>query len=357
MEREREEAKHIQLIRYKNATTLQAHWRGYRLCLIYTPILRALREKRIEETKRKEANEEILHNYQATILQANWKRYKVCKKYGPALLSMKEKRVNEGIRKQNRAATRIQAYWRRHTIQQKIRSQMMAIRSEQKRKKEERAAEVLQAHWKGYVARMKYSALRKEKSNAITNSVEYEDTKGREGYQPKSRENMENNINLFDNTGILVNEVPASTLSINQYQAKSPSSGVGKFTVMKRIQSALRMQEHKERTHTEIERDNFALNQQSDESENSESADEDSEMIRPLMLEEEKMSSLIASREREERVAEQSRDRMTRVMTQRHAEKVHIYIHCIYIYIYVYIAFTLLIRKQYYFSSLSILLA
>ena len=91
--------------------------------------------------------------------------------------------------------------------------------------------------------------------------MEYEDTKGREIYQPESRENMENNINLFHNTGILVNEVPASTPSIDQYQAKSPNSGVGKFTVMKRIQSALRMQEHKEWTYTEIERENLALNQ------------------------------------------------------------------------------------------------
>ena len=72
---------------------------------------------------------------------------------------------------------------------------------------------------------------------------------------------MENNINSFDNTGILVNKVPASTPSIDQYQAKSPYSGVGKFTVMKMIHSALRMQEHKEWTYTEIERENLALNQ------------------------------------------------------------------------------------------------
>ena len=74
---------------------------------------------------------------------------------------MKEKPANEGIRKQNRASPHIQEYWRRHSMQHKIRSQMMAIRSEQKRIIEERAAVVLQAHWKRYVARMKYSALKK----------------------------------------------------------------------------------------------------------------------------------------------------------------------------------------------------
>ena len=77
MKREREEAKHIQLIRNKNATKLQAHWMGYRLHLIYTPILRALRKKRIEETKRKKEKEERLHDYQATVLQANWIGYKL----------------------------------------------------------------------------------------------------------------------------------------------------------------------------------------------------------------------------------------------------------------------------------------
>ena len=350
----REEAKHIQLIRNKNATRLQAHWRGYRLRLIYTPILRSLKEKRIEETKRKEAKKERLHNYQATILQANWKGYQVRKKYGPVLLFMKKRQMNEGIRKQNRAAAHIQAYWRRYTVRQKDRSQMMATKSEQNRIKKERAAVVLQARWKGYVVRMKYSALSKEKCNAITNSVEDEDTRRREECWDESRENMENSITLFDNTSILVNEMPASTISINQYQAKSPSSGIGKLTVTKRIQSALRMQEHKEETHTKIWRVGPAVSQKSDHSENSESADEDSRMIQPRMLEEEKMYSLMASREREERVAKQSRDRMVQVMTQMLAGKVHIYIRCICVCIaftHYYISCTIFLSFEFYWHN------
>ena len=308
-ELERKRAMQVERAKNRSAVKVQAHWRGYRARCIYGPILSALREKRIEEKARRQTEAERMYHHRATVLQAIWRGRVIRKRYGPVLSSRREERMREKVRKRHRAATSIQACWRGHWVRQRIMPQLLAGRSEQNRQTTP-------------VEGAQIDEIIKDPSHSL------------KGVQAK----------------VLIKQETSSTI-VGGSQGQNPSRGSRKLTVTKRIQSALRLQEERRRTAPEtsdagnlnctLERmgcdltcqvDGSGSEEEEKEEEKEEEEEEEEEekeeagvRVQEVAEEQKAMTSLIASRKREEGLAQQSRIRMSMVMTHWDAEKVNSY--------------------------------
>ena len=205
-ELERKKAQQVERAKNRSAAKVQAHWRGYQVRCMYGPILSALREKRIEERARRQAEIDRMYHHQATVLQAIWKGHAIRKKYGPELNSRREERMRAKFRKRHRAATNIQACWRGYSVRQRIKPQLLAVRSE------------------------------RNKSATVGQSVE--------GAQIEGIIRDPTHVLKGAQTQVTKNQETPSTV-VGDSKEQSPSRG--KLTVMKRIQSALRLQEERGR--------------------------------------------------------------------------------------------------------------
>lgn len=197
----KERDRKIALLRSQCAVRIQALWRGYSIRSVYGPSLTALRDERVKTKEEVERNRNVM----ATFLQAVWRGYLVRRKYRPMLITrLEEWKQRQGYRRQC-AATTLQACWRGFCARRKVKSQLLHLKNmrialdEQRR----RAALVIQTHWRRRASRV--------------------------GCRHK----------LIQNESSLDKDVSDT----------APNTVHGRLTVMKRLQSALRLQLQETDTH------------------------------------------------------------------------------------------------------------
>ena len=259
-------------LRDQCAVRIQAFWKGYHARCIHGPELSALREARILENLKAKQELDRKLNVMATTVQANVRGYLVRKEYISELRKRMDRWREERDHKIHTAATKLQASWRGYITRERTRQLLLERRRERRAAEERRhrAAVVLQAYWRMQSCRMQF--LQQRKSNKVTRPV---------------------------------CDKPSNEVT-------SPS-GVGRLTVTKRLESALKL------TSTPSQPCSIHTH-----SANQGSAAEEGEGYNEEVVEEEElaMRRLETSRQREETAARQARTRMGQVMLHQEKEKV-----------------------------------
>ena len=269
-----------------SATRIQTRWRGYWARHVYGPALAVLKENRISESL---IIKEEMHKksvIMATIIQGTWRGYLARKMYRLILNKrMNEWRKERDIRSYN-AASKLQAYWKGHSVRQRVRPLLQEL-SERRtfEKQQEKAAVVLQALWRGHSCRVRYQKQRHDNQN-------------------------------------IHNEIQQTSEDPSLSSIPRPGN---KLTVEKRLQSALKFKMQ----HSKLIAD-LSLSDNKGCTSTYTCSNEDGIMQgslsgedRPdLDKEQNALVSLTTSRRQEEAVAEQSRVRMSHTMTRSDAEKV-----------------------------------
>lgn len=208
----KERDRKIALLRSHCAVRIQALWRGYSIRSVYGPTLAALRDERVKTKENLERNRTAM----ATFLQAVWRGYLARRKYGPMLITRLEEWKQQRRYRRQYAATTLQACWRGFCARRRVKPQLLQLKyvrvalDEQRRK----AALVLQTHWRRHGSRVscRHKLMQKQ---CCSEEVHQDCT-----------------------TCAIVN-----VSSVDKDVSDAPSNTVhGKLTVMKRLQSALRLQ-------------------------------------------------------------------------------------------------------------------
>ena len=332
-------AKKMEATRHSASIVLQANWRGYS------------QRKRCKAEARERRIRLVAESKAAVVLQSHWRARMARMKL--RALKVKHRKAAEEAEVKVHAAVCIQKHWKGCLMRRKFRRKLRDLK-QQKLEQEQlfqlrltqekhRAATCIQTHWRRRIARTAYlkqlEKLRNEKRDMQS------DQKLSPVVSLASIANAQSSLGTTAHGAEDQSETASSQQSnFTTPPSSQPSnfttpSSPGKLTIAKRISSALKLLKHSsevgfsdkpsENPKRSIQSSSLPLIRASPERQRNrdveESTDEEDERDAELAQEEKAMQLLAEGREREELIAQLSRERMEKMISAEEVAQVSIY--------------------------------